>query len=118
MPTKKGSTKKVVSKKQATKPRAKKVVRPMKKEEHVCNQTCNPEHSFWVNNGPVVSTVCDLREAIKSMSDEQYQYHTLRAGNDFASWVRDCVGDAKLAERLAQSKTRAAAARVLGTCCK
>ena len=52
------------------------------------------------------------------MSDEQYQYHTARQGNDFATWIRDCFGDGALAERVARAKNRAGALRVLGACCK
>lgn len=83
-----------------------------------CNQACKPEHSFWVYNGPVVSSLSELRSAVEGMSDEQYQYHTARQGNDFAAWIRDCFGDGALAERVACAKNRAGALRVLGACCK
>ena len=52
------------------------------------------------------------------MSDEQYQHHTARQGNDFATWIRDCFGDSVLAERVSRAKNRTGALRVLGACCK
>ncbi|MBI1975729.1 MAG: hypothetical protein HYS59_01870 [Candidatus Vogelbacteria bacterium] len=49
-------------------------------------------HCFWVNNGPVVCTLIDLRDAMQRMSDEQYLHHT-SGRNDFANWVRDVLDD-------------------------
>jgi hypothetical protein len=83
-----------------------------------CAQVCNPEYSFWINNGPVVCSVAELRDALRVMSDDQYSYHTVRNGNDFAAWIRDCMGDAALAERVARAGTRTDAVRVLSVCCK
>ena len=84
-----------------------------------CVTRCTPEEAFWINNGPVVSSVAELRDAIAKISVEQYQYHTTREGNDFARWLRDCLGDAARAKSLESAKTKAAAVRALsGTCCK
>lgn len=84
----------------------------------VCTQVCSPEYSFWVNNGPVVCSVAELRDAIEGMSDDQYSYHTTRNGNDFAAWIRDCMGNVALAERVARAGNRTEAVRVLSACCK
>jgi hypothetical protein len=83
-----------------------------------CAGACRPEEAFWVNNGPVVDTLAGLQEALRLMTEEQYAYHTERAGNDFAVWVRDCLGDAATALRLAKAKNRDAAARVIVCVCK
>jgi hypothetical protein len=52
-----------------------------------------------------------------SMSDEQYAHHARSDGNDFACWIRDCMGDARCADRLLHAKTRADAVRTLCVSC-
>lgn len=90
-----------------------------RKETCTCTNTCQPEHGFWVNNGPIVHSLCELRDAIRGMSAEQYQYHTARNGNDFTSWIRDCFKDGALAERVARATSQAEAVRTLTkACCK
>lgn len=108
--------KKVVKKAAVKKTTAKKVA----SKSQVCAKcsiACPPEQAFWVNNGPVVDTLAGLKEALACMSDEQYAYHTERAGNDFAAWVRDCMGDTGCAVRIAQAKTRQGAVRALTCVC-
>ena len=61
---------------------------------------------FWVNNGPVVKNLFELKNAILEMSDEKFDYHTKRDGNDFAKWVGDILGEKKLAAKLARTKTK------------
>lgn len=88
---------------------AKKVVAkkaPVKALCPTCKATSTQEQAFWVNNGPVVDSLKGLKQALKDMTEEQYFYHTSRAGNDFATWVRDCVGDTACAVRIAKAKTR------------
>lgn len=113
-------TKSAIKKKVTKKPTKKAAARRTKVAATVCGceQACRPEQSFWVNNGPVVDSVSGLREAIKAMNDDQYRYHTERSGNDFASWIRWCVGDAKLADRIVAAKSRADVVRILAACCK
>jgi hypothetical protein len=71
------------------------------------------ECAFWVYQGPVVRTVRELRGAIASMSDEQFDYHTKRDGNDFVRWVRDVLCNEGLAGSLARVRTRTGALRAL-----
>lgn len=84
-----------------------------------CKKACTDNQAFWVNNGPIVHSLKDLVQALKTMSDEQYAYHTKRDGNDFARWVQDCLADKECAKKLIQARTRVGAARVLSgcTCC-
>jgi hypothetical protein len=51
------------------------------------------------------------------MSDEQYAYHTTRAGNDFAMWVRDCLGDTDSAVRIAKARSKDSAVRAIVCVC-
>lgn len=111
------STKAVVAKKPA----------PKKKAEHVVRiqprTLCGPcmfespqDKAFWVNNGPVVSTLEGLREALKTMSDEQFAYHTKRAGNDFARWVDEVLCHGHCAKKLMKAPTRDHAVRAIASC--
>ena len=81
-----------------------------------CKQTAAPDECFWVNNGPVVATLGELRVALESMSAAQYRYHT-RGGNDFAQWVRDCFGADACAKKLEKATTKTRAAAALSGCC-
>lgn len=92
---------------------------PAKTEVCSCRSECKPEEAFWVHHGPVVSSVAELMEALVDMSDEQYEYHTKRSGNDFAAWLRDCFGKEALASRIETAMTRTKAVQALRSpCCK
>ena len=124
MPTKTPAKKSTAVKAAPTKPAAKAVAKKAapkkkaaKKPSCACGACCAAEQSFWVNNGPVIDSLKGLSEAVKGMSDEQYAYHTERDGNDFARWIRDCLGNTSLASRVAKAKTRSSAARALATAC-
>lgn len=79
--------------------------------------TVVPEQAFWINNGLVIDSLKGLKQALHDMTDEQFAYHTERAGNDFAAWVRDCLGDQTMAVRIAKAHTKAGAARVIVCTC-
>jgi len=84
-----------------------------------CIVTCAPEQAFWINRGPVVDSIAQLKEALRTMTEDQFAYHTRREGNDFARWVRECLADAERAARLERATTKAAAVKALsGVCCK
>jgi hypothetical protein len=126
-PTTKTSASKTVAPKKVAKPVAvkkttakkavaKKTSTPMKCA--TCAGITTQEQAFWVNNGPVIDSLMGLRQALQDMSDEQFAYHTARAGNDFASWVRDCLGDVTCAVRIAKARTRDGAVRAIVCTCK
>lgn len=118
MPTKKTATKKASVKKPVKKATAKKKVsRAAVKNTCACSETCRPGESFWVNYGPVVDSIASLREAIKTMSEEQYRYHTTRGTNDFASWIRNCFRNEAVANRVEKAGTQAKAVKALSECC-
>ena len=68
---------------------------------------------FWINHGPIVKNLKELAGALRTMSDEQFDYHTKRAGNDFAKWVSEVLGERACATMLARSKTRSSAMKAL-----
>ena len=72
-----------------------------------------PDKCFWVNHGPVIKNLNELASALRIMSDEQFDYHSKRAGNDFAKWTGEVLGERACAAFLARAKTRAGAMKVL-----
>lgn len=113
------ATKRVVVKKvEAKKVVAKKAVaKKVQATVCSCSKQCQTAQAFWVNNGPILTSVEDLLKALKEMSDEQYAYHTKRDGNDFVNWIRDCLHDAQCAKDLKNAKTRVGAIRILSGKC-
>ena len=66
----------------------------------------DPKNYFWVNNGGILKNLHDLQDALVIMSEEQYDFHTKRDGNDFAKWVEGIFGEKELAKKIAGAKTR------------
>lgn len=69
------------------------------------------EKRFWCHDGQALKNPSDLAVALKDMSEETFSYHASRNKNDFSNWVRDVIGDDKLARDLLRSGTRAQAAK-------
>ncbi|HLC64604.1 MAG TPA: hypothetical protein VJI46_00600 [Candidatus Nanoarchaeia archaeon] len=73
----------------------------------------DPEKSFWVNNGPVVNNLQQLPDALRKMKNGQFAHHVNRDKNDFANWIRDVVGDAKLADEIAKTTKKNALINII-----
>lgn len=59
-----------------------------------------PEHKkFFTVHGRKAETLVDLRDAVATMSDENFAHH-LQRGNDFAVWIRDILHQDSLADRI------------------
>lgn len=69
--------------------------------------------AFWINNGPVVASLGELLESIKNMSEHQFNFHTQRAGNDFANWIKHIIKDGMLARKILNAKSREKTIRIL-----
>jgi len=69
------------------------------------------EYVFWCQDGHVLRDINELGEALASMSDETFAFHSNAEKNDFANWVRDIIGDEKLARDLTKSHNRTQAAK-------
>jgi hypothetical protein len=69
--------------------------------------------AFWVNQGPIVRSLKELRIVIPRLSPESFQHHVNATRNDFASWTRDVIGDVELAKELEKAKTIAETIDVL-----
>lgn len=69
------------------------------------------EQSFWVNNGPILKNLSELAEFLPQMDDASYSHHVNREKNDFGKWIKDIIGDQKLANELMSSKNKESAVK-------
>ena len=65
-----------------------------------------PEQCFWVNNGPILKNLGELANALPEMNDETFHHHVNAEKNDFSNWVKNVIGDEKLANDLLSSKSK------------
>jgi len=72
-----------------------------------------PEKSFWVSNGWVVRNLGELKTALEQMNDETFAYHLNKEKNDFSKWIREVVGDKKLAFIFQRVKSKPSAMEVM-----
>lgn len=82
----------------------------------VASKEAAPESCFWVCNGPVVKNIAELASAVEAMSDEQFDHHTKRDGNDFARWIDEVLQESACAKKIAKIKTRAGLLKALKSC--
>jgi len=73
----------------------------------------SPDKFFYVKDGPALKTIGELRDALSSMSDEQFTFHTIRDGNDFSNWLWFVWGEKKLADKVFKAKTKKDIIRLL-----
>ena len=66
---------------------------------------------FWCQDGKLLKNLPELEAALADMSEETFRYHSNETKNDFSNWVKDVIGDEKLARDLLKSTTQAIAAR-------
>ena len=68
---------------------------------------------FWVFEGPVLSDLNDLRDALRSINDIQYSYHVNQDKNDFAQWVEDVLHESELGRKLRNYRSRKSALKMI-----
>jgi hypothetical protein len=68
---------------------------------------------FWCHDGKSIKNLRELKKALIDMSDETFHYHSGEERNDFSKWIRDVVGDDKLAEDLSNTRSRIQASQVV-----
>ncbi|MBM3200131.1 hypothetical protein FJZ53_04270 [Candidatus Woesearchaeota archaeon] len=61
-----------------------------------------PSEYFYVKDGPVVKNLVELAKALKEMKPTVFEYHNNRNKNDFSEWVRNCIKDVVLADKMAR----------------
>ena len=88
-----------------------KIIRSPKSSKRQALTVVSGERAFWVHQGPVLCHLIDLHHLFEAITPVQFTYHTGRVGgNDFASWVKEVLGDAACAAALARAKTPRASA--------
>lgn len=87
----------------------KKIMKKGSNPEAVYLKDVPPEKAFWVNNGWVIRNMEEMPAAFENMTDQTFTYHVNAEKNDFAVWVREVIGDKKLAAILQKVKTRQSA---------
>jgi predicted RNA-binding protein with PUA-like domain len=71
------------------------------------------QHTFYCCDGCRIWNIRDLLSELLNMSDDTFSYHSNREKKDFSNWVRDVIGDKKLAEDLAKAKGHLEAINVM-----
>jgi hypothetical protein len=69
------------------------------------------EKRFWSSDGRYLKSLEELRDALEQMADETFSYHSSENKTDFSNWVKDVIGDEKLARDLLKCTNKAQAAR-------
>ncbi len=73
------------------------------------------EYVFRCHDGRILKDMKELGEALAAISDETFAYHSNPERKDFSNWVRDIIGDEKLAKDLENALYRNQAARIVAT---
>jgi hypothetical protein len=60
---------------------------------------------FYVADGSVITSLTDLKSALKSMSSETFEHHVSGEKNDFYNWVKACLKDSEAASHIKQSSS-------------
>lgn len=68
---------------------------------------------FFVHDGPTLKNLHDLEYYLGTMTKGQFNHHTSDGRNDFASWVRDVLGEKSLALQLEKAKDRESMQEIL-----
>lgn len=71
------------------------------------------EKRFWCHDGRYVKNLRELGKALSDMSDETFQYHSGDGRSDFSNWIREVIGDDKLARDLGKAKSRLQASQAV-----
>lgn len=69
------------------------------------------DKQFWCADGRTLKNLAEMVAALNEMSDETFRYHSNETKGDFNNWVRDVIGDEKLARDLKKSTNRLEAAK-------
>lgn len=100
----------MVVKKTATKTSTKSVAKKSSAKAKKTMVSVSGNMCFWVNNGPILSNLSDLENALHKMNDSQYMHHVSKGKNDFASWVKAVLHEPECATGLLKAKNRSEAA--------
>jgi hypothetical protein len=55
---------------------------------------------FFCQDGCVIKNLTELVDCLNHMTEEVFYHHVTSEKNDFSNWIRDVLGDEKLASKL------------------
>ena len=64
------------------------------------------EKALLLRDGSRVLNIEELRNELKYMSEEVFKEYVNESKNKFYDWIKDCVGDEKLAEKIKDVKNK------------
>lgn len=70
---------------------------------------------FRCHDGRILRNLRELRDALINMGNEAFVHHVGEVKNDFSTWVRDIIGDEKLANDLKKYLTKEQAAKAVSS---
>jgi len=68
---------------------------------------------FYCSDGRVLKNLVELNMALVEMSDDTFAYHSNNEKMDFSNWVKDVIGDEKLARDLGKGVTKVKATKAV-----
>ena len=71
------------------------------------------EQRFYCHDGSTYSNIHDLKTGLDNIHEQAYRHHVAEKKNDFARWVREVLGDDKLAKDLSKAPDKKEAARIV-----
>jgi hypothetical protein len=90
-----------------------KIVRIGKEEANRRLGDVPDDKRFWCRDGKLIKNLKALEEALNDMSEETFYYHSSEGRKDFSTWIRDVVGDDRLANDLNKAKSRIQASKAV-----
>jgi len=71
--------------------------------------------TFRCYDGGILRNLRELGNALAGMEEEVFIHHITGRKNDFSNWVKDIIGDEKLANDLEKSSNREQAAKAVSS---
>lgn len=69
-------------------------------------QEAPQEEAFRLTSGQELKSLNELRKALSYITDEEFSHHVNAEKNDFASWARNTLKNAELADKISQARTK------------
>jgi hypothetical protein len=66
---------------------------PENKSGRLADARASDDQAFDVHQGPMVTTVADLADALDQAPKETFRHHISNQHNDFAVWIREVFND-------------------------
>jgi len=66
----------------------------------------NRENYLMLQNGTLLQKPWDLYNALKKMSDKDFEVYVNKNNNEFSSWIKDAFKERKLAKKIKKAKTQ------------